>query len=231
MPYILLGNPAYQKYADTLKVHGFTPVSLPPDTRLNKIVNTHADTLIFTDGKTHIANSEYINKLPEELTNFFTPTNDFPHGEYPTDTVFNALAIRNHIFARADSLSPTIRGYAEKNGYTLVSVKQGYARCSTLALTGASAAITADLGMGTAMAAQGIKVFIISSGHIALEGCKYGFIGGASFVCEVTKTVYLFGDISLHPDGREIVSFIKNNGYSVICLDGALSDYGGAVII
>ncbi len=229
MPYILLGEPAYNKYADVLIKYGFTPVALVPDNRLNKIVNTHADTLIFTDGKTHIANSDYMKNLPYEISDYFTPTDDFPYGEYPTDAAFNALSVGTRIFCRTQSMSPTVRDYAEKNGYTLVSVKQGYARCSALALS--NAVITADLGMGTTIAAQGINVFIIGSGHITLEGCKYGFIGGASFVDEATKTVYFFGDISAHPDGNEITAFIKKQGYSVVSLGGELTDFGGAVVL
>ncbi|MBQ8249706.1 MAG: hypothetical protein IJY93_07510 [Clostridia bacterium] len=229
MPYILLGAPAYQKYAEELKNCGFTPISLPSDERLNKIVNTHADTLIFTDGKAYIANREYIKNLPEEITHHFIETDDFPYGEYPTDTSFNALVIGDKLFAREKSISASVTDHAKKSGYTFISVRQGYARCSTLALD--NAAITADIGIGTSIAAQGIKVFIISSGHIALEYCKYGFIGGASFVDKARKTVYFFGDISLHPDGREIIGFIKKNGYGVVCLNGTLTDYGGAVIV
>ena len=229
MPYILLGEPACKKYADILVKYGYMPVPLLPDNRLNKIVNTHADTLIFTDGKIRVANREYIKNLPNEVAAYFTPTDNSPYGEYPTDTAFNALTIGNRIFCRTQSISPDILNYAEKSGYIIVSVKQGYARCSTLTLS--SAAVTADLGIGTTIAAQGINVFIIGSGHITLEGCKYGFIGGASFVDERKKTVYFFGDISAHPDGGEITGFIKNQGYYVISFPGELTDFGGAIIL
>ncbi len=229
MPYILLGAPAYEKYAAALTSHGYTPISLAADARLNKTVSTHADTLIFADKNTYIANREYIKTLPEEIKHSFTPTDDFPHGEYPTDTAFNALVITDKLFAREKSISVSVLDHAKKKGYSFVSVRQGYARCSTLAL--GNAAITADIGIGTTIAAQGIKVFIISSGYIALEGCQYGFIGGASFVDKARKTVYFFGDISRHPDGGEIVGFIRKNGYSVQSLGGELTDFGGAVII
>ncbi len=229
MPYILLGEPAYIKYADILVQHGYTPIALPADGKLNKIVNTHADTLIFADGNHFIANREYLKNFPDEITAYFTPTDDRPHGEYPTDTIFNALPVGNRLFCRTQSISPDIADYAAKNGYTVISVKQGYARCSALALS--NAVITADLGIGTTIAAQGISVFIISGGHISLEGCKYGFIGGASFVDERNKTVYFFGDISFHPDGNEITSFIKKQCYNVISFPGPLTDFGGAVIL
>ena len=76
-----------------------------------------------------------------------------------------------------------------------------------------------------------IHVLKISPGHISLPGCKYGFIGGASFIDERAKTVYFFGEIDSHPDATNIISFIEQAGYSVFSLDGELTDFGGAVII
>lgn len=231
MPYILLGEAAYIKYADSLSRLLLTPVPLPPEPRLNNIVNTHADTLIWSDGRVHIINREYIKKLPLELTRYFTQTEDSPMGEYPNDAVFNALTVGKYIFARVQSLSPTIRDIAAGNGYTLVNVNQGYARCSTLALPQANAALTADNGMVGALITRGIDVLTIQCGHVALSGCEYGFIGGASFVDDRTRTVYFFGDISAHPDADRIIQFLKKYGYVTVSLAGTLTDYGGAVII
>ena len=67
MPYILLGEAAYIKYADSLLGLQLTPIPLTPETRLNKIVNTHADTLIWSDGKVYIINREYIKNLAKNL--------------------------------------------------------------------------------------------------------------------------------------------------------------------
>ncbi len=231
MPYILLGEPACIKYADSLSHRGFTPIALPPELRLNKIVNTHADTLIWSDGKEHIINCEYIKKLPSELTRYFTQAAESPMGIYPDDTVFNALKIGKYIFARMQSLSQAVLDAAANRDYELVNVRQGYARCSVLALPQVSAAITADKGMAAAMETHGIDVLTIQSGHIALDGCEYGFIGGASFVDESRRRVYFFGDLSAHPDASCITRFLAKYGCEALSLGGALTDYGGAVII
>lgn len=231
MPYILLGEPAYIKYVDLLSRLGFTPIALPPEPRLNKIVNTHADTLIWSDGREHIINCEYIKKLPSELTRYFWKAAESPRGTYPDDTVFNALKIGKYIFARMQSLSKAVIDTAANSGYELVNVKQGYARCSVLALPQVPAAITADEGMAVAMETHGIDVLMIQSGHIALDGCEYGFIGGASFVDERSRRVCFFGDISAHPDANGITQFLEKYGYEAVSLGGALTDHGGAVII
>lgn len=231
MPYILLSEIAHEKYADKLQSLGFAPIPLPAHGRLNKSVASHADTLIYTDGTVHIANSEYIKELPKEVRSFITGVPEYPSGDYPTDTIFNALLIGNLLFARKASLSETLKLSAKASGYTIINVKQGYAKCSTLAFSKENAAITADSGMAKSMEQHGVRVLKISPGHISLPGCEYGFIGGASFIDERTRTVYFLGDIAKHPDAEDIISFIKEIGHSVHSLDGELTDFGSAVII
>ena len=231
MQQILISELAHKKYAKELSCLGFEPIPLPEDKRLNKTVSSHADTLIYTDGKLSIANSDYIKALPPEVQEGIKGVTEFPHGDYPTDAIFNALCVGNLLFARMASLSEAVKTSANSAGYTMVNVKQGYAKCSTLTIPQKNAAITADSGMAKAMEKHGVRVLKIVPGHITLDGCEYGFIGGASFVCAPTKTVYFFGDITAHPDFENIVSFIKDAGYSVSSLGGELTDFGGAVII
>ena len=231
MPYILLSEIAHKKYANELVRIGFVPIPLPPDKRLNKTVSSHADTLIYTDGAVCIANSNYIKALPEMVRPLFTGVPESPSGDYPTDAIFNALCIENLLFARVVSLAEAVKSSAKSSGYTMVNVKQGYTKCSTLAFPKKNAAITADSGMAKAMDKHGVRVLKIAPGGIALEGCEYGFIGGASFMDERTGTVYFFGDITAHPNAKDIISFIKEVGYNVHSLDGELADFGGAVII
>lgn len=240
MPYILIGEPGFNRYAEILSGYDFIPFPIFEDPDLNKTVRTHADTLIFSNGHIHITNDIIAGRIPEVIRNGFTVVSELPHGGYPTDTVFNALPIGRYLFARLASLAPSVRKIAEGNGMTLINVNQGYARCSTLALPGARAAITADAGMARAMQSVGIDVLEIRPGHIALEGCDYGFIGGASFVyepqncCSLShfgRYVYFFGDIRRHPDGEAIIKFIENHGYDILNLGGELTDFGSAVVI
>ncbi len=240
MPYILIGRPGFNIYADELCRYDFTPIPLPPENRLSKTVQTHADTLIFSDGTTHIVNAEYAKLLPKNISERMKKAPETPFGAYPDDTAFNALPVGRYLFARLASLSPTVRSTAEENGLMPVNVKQGYARCSTLALRGARAAVTADEGMAKVLESHGIRVLRISPGHIELSGCDYGFIGGASFVhepyscCslhETAPTVYFFGNLRTHPDCDKIERFLSGFGYRTVCLGGKLTDYGGAVIL
>lgn len=218
-----------ERFKSELLWLGFLPIGIPKDNRVNDIVSSHCDTLIFPKNKL-VANKDYIKKLPKNLQSFFIPVTDFPYGNYPTDTVFNALKIGNFIFAHK-SVSASVLNYAAEIGATLVPVKQGYARCSTLALEKSNAAITADSGMAASMKKAGIDVLEIEPGHIELSKANYGFIGGASFVCHSKKTVCFFGNLAKHPNAAEITDFILSYGYTPISLNGTLTDIGGAVII
>ncbi len=231
MQYILLSETAHKKYSDTLQGLGFVPIPLPSDKRLNKAVSSHADTLIYTHGNTRIANSNYIKSLPEEVQLHITGVPEYPHGDYPTDAIFNALCIGKRIFVRTASLAEAVKASAKSAGYTIINVNQGYAKCSTLAFPNKNAAITADSGMAKTMEQHGVRVLKIAPGGIALEGCEYGFIGGASFVHEDTQTVFFFGDVGAHQNAAEITAFTESIGYKTFSLDGKLTDFGGAVII
>ena len=231
MSYILLGEPCYNLYAKALEKFGFAPIALMPDTRLNKVVCTHADTLIFTCEGEYVANDDYARTLPSFLHEHFTLTDETPHGAYPTDTAFNALVLGGKLFARLDTLAETVHICAKRHGLVPVNVHQGYARCSTLALGAVNAAVTADAGMARTMEANGIDVLTIDAGHIALDGCEYGFIGGASFVDEATRCVFFFGNLSEHPDCERIKAFLAHHGYTSVSLGGVLTDFGGAVIV
>ena len=240
MSYILLSEDAHSKYSYELESLNFQPIPLPADKRLNKIVQSHADTLIFQSESTLIANADYITAIPHQIAQRFIAVPEAPIGDYPSDTIFNALTVGRYMFAREAGLAPSVKKHAASSALTLVNVNQGYAKCSTLALSAARAAVTADKGMAAAMESVGITVLRISCGHIALDGCNYGFIGGTSFVVEpgycrslseYKPSVFFFGDINGHPDGNRITEFITRLGYRTVCLSGELTDFGGAVII
>lgn len=228
MKYILINENYCARFSAALESNGFEVIPLPADEGLNKIVAAHADTLIFGDGM--IISEEYLKRLPRELWRYFTPSKDRPHGNYPNDTVFNAVKLGKHLFC-GKAVSNDITVYADQNGLTAAPVKQSYSHCAVLAIDEKNAAITADKGMTTAMERVGVNVLRISEGHIVLDGAEYGFIGGASFVDAHTRCVYFLGDISEHPDYRAITAFIEDIGYSALSLDGPLTDIGGAVII
>lgn len=144
---------------------------------------------------------------------------------YPSDVRLNLLAMQGVLFGRIDQAAPELLAAYPKHR----KVRQGYARCSVLKLT-ESAAITADQSLAAALSDLGAEVLRIRSGFIRLEGYEYGFIGGASFQLP-NRQIGLFGDLSAHPDGERMTDFAKRHGVTLISLPGALTDFGGGILL
>ena len=210
---------------------GYDVIFLPEDGRLGRIVRSHADTLIFQAGDAALINRSYaarlgISERPVGRGGGLFTSEDFPSGSYPDDVRFNALALRGRLYGRLRSLSPDVVRLAELSGLTPVDTRQGYARCAVLPLGSAGKAVTADRGMAGTLRENGIDVLTIPPGGIALDGCEYGFIGGASVVDEDARIVYFFGKCP-----EDVRGFVTDAGYSVVDAESPLTDLGGGVIL
>ena len=148
---------------------------------------------------------------------------------YPDDILLNCLVVGKYIFAKADKISKAVSDYARKNGYSILSVKQGYARCTACPVSD-KGVITADASIAKAAKGAGLDVLEIRGGEVTLGGFPYGFIGGA---CGVADNKLLFaGDLSAHPDGEKIIEFCKLHGVDAISLsDEPLCDVGSIFFI
>lgn len=224
MTKLIVGSTA-KVFENALLRYGFSPIFIPDFNGLSGAVTSHPDSLIYvlpsgellTYGDYYRENEGFFSSLP-----FSFVLTDEEYGRlYPYDILLNALPIDNYIVGRCDRISRYIM-----NGKAPLTVRQGYARCSSLAI--GSSVITADKGISSAMLSKGYDTLLIQPGHILLSGCDYGFIGGASFVHG--KTVYFFGDISLHPDYPAINNFLSERGYLQISLSNQpLCDCGSAI--
>lgn len=149
---------------------------------------------------------------------------------YPENILLNFLYLNNTLYGNLKYAEPKLIEYCQNNNIAMINVKQGYTRCSTSIINN-TAAITADGGIYNALKENGVDVLKISAGNIILEGYEYGFIGGASFACN--NSIYFFGNISEHPDYKEIERFCIIHNVKIIPISPELplTDIGGAVII
>ena len=236
-PLALIGEHAPTYIKQGFSDNGFTVILLPADKRLAPQVNSHADMLIFNIDNNIFCNQDYYQKN-EEIFNIIQSygysviSSDFKvSADYPNDVSLNQGKIGKNIFGYKKACAKAILQYAESKGYLYHSIKQGYAKCSTLILS-EKALISADSGIITLATALSINNLQIQNGtnEITLCGYDYGFIGGASAVYE--KTVFFFGDISLHSLGNKISNFCINNDFVPISFGKEkLCDIGGAIIL
>ncbi len=208
---------------------------LPADPDLGQAVKSHPDTLIFKLEDELITTADYCDRasyifsdLREICDVKISFTSDRRGDKYPFDAAMNGLVVYKSLFINTKSASSFIINRARELGYTVCHTNQGYPACTTLAF--GNYAITADRGMAKTLKERGIKVTLISEGHISLPPHNYGFIGGASFVQD--NKVYFFGDVTSHPDYETIQLALQNAGYEAISLsDEPLCDFGGAIIL
>jgi len=152
-----------------------------------------------------------------------------PFGKYPETALYNALRIGDHVFHNFDFTDSIVIDEIKKRGLKRINVKQGYVRCSVLAL-GDRALITSDLGVLRAARKEGLDVLHISTGSILLPGEKYGFLGGTGGMLPGDGVIFL-GDIRKHPDISGIDEMFKKHGRKYyFCENLPLYDAGGLFV-
>ena len=202
-------------------------VRLPRSRFIPLPVGAHPDTLIGKLGRELFVSeceSEIINTLDKNGIPYIMSSH-LPSGKYPGDCALNFLCAKDILCANLSVISKDALSRAEKIGYKLLNVSQGYTKCSTLALGGGI--ITADPGIYNAMSSSGVASLKIESGHISLPPYEYGFIGGASGT--TNESAVFFGSLEDHPNKNEIRAFCKKLGYTPVEFDFELADFGGFI--
>ncbi|MBQ6877739.1 MAG: hypothetical protein IJO22_04995 [Oscillospiraceae bacterium] len=145
---------------------------------------------------------------------------------YPEDCLINAEIIGRNIIVNPDIIDRKILEFAEENNYNIIGVKQGYAKCSVLAVC-EDAVITADPGIAKILQQKEIEVLKIKEGGIYLRGYDTGFIGGCGGMVE-EKILGTSGSLKSIKDYENIKDFLRNRNIYAENLGGkTLRDIGG----
>ena len=234
---VIIGENADEKIRTAITKLGFYVVTLPAEGGLASPISSHADMLLCVIDHYFFCSKNYYSKNK----NLFSKIEDFGYSpilcdierkkEYPFDIQLNQAVIGNYIIGKKDACAKEILNFASNNGYTYISVKQGYAKCSSLILN-EKAIICADDRISSSALKLGIDILKIenSSENIILNGYNYGFIGGASAV--YNNTVFFFGDVSKHKNYEIISAFCEKHDFHINSLtDAPLTDIGGAFFL
>ncbi len=145
---------------------------------------------------------------------------------YPDDCLINAEIIGKNIIVNPDIIDKKLLEFAEENNYNIIGVKQGYAKCSVLAVC-EDAVITADPGIARILQQKEIEVLKIKEGGIYLKGYDTGFIGGCGGMVE-EKILGTAGNLKSINDYDNIKDFLRNRNIYAENLGGkTLCDIGG----
>jgi len=184
--------------------HVSAPVSGHPDLSLCAIGDT------FVAEKT--AYAYYREKLAGKRVICGETTLD---KHYPSDIAYNVLISENIAFANVAFLDSVVKRELAGLNIRLISVNQGYARCSTVALK--NGLISADPSIIRAARDAGVDVLPIAPGMVELAGYNYGFLGGASGL--IDNRLFFFGNIKKHKNYKEIKDFTLKKGISIEYID------------
>ncbi|MEE0101779.1 MAG: hypothetical protein U0I48_08600 [Acutalibacteraceae bacterium] len=170
------------------------------------------------------------DRLREKGIPFIKAVNNIAANEYPYHVLLNSLVMKRHIFCNKKYADPKILEVCEKNSIEIITVRQGYARCSA-AVISENALVTADESIYRSAVKLGYDVLKIQEGHIKLPGFSHGFIGGCCALLE-SGQLFFTGDITQHPDYDVIKNFARNHGVYLNSLDKCeLTDIGGMVLL
>lgn len=204
-------------------------VPIEPNQNLPSGIASHADLQLLHLGGNTVLTASCSKKSTDMLTmmgfNIENTENEL-NFSYPNDCLINVQIIGKNIIANPDVVDKNILEFAEKNNYNIIAVKQGYSKCSVLAVCD-DAIITADPGIAKILESKEIEVLKIKEGGIYLRGYDTGFIGGCGGMVE-EKILGTSGSLKSISDYENIKDFLRNRNIYAENLGGkTLRDIGG----
>lgn len=225
----VIASSKYINHIKKLSEFGISVIEVSPISEIIGAEKYHADiSAIHLGGNNIIAaknNSILINQLKKSEFNTI-PSESEILGGYPECTALNAVILGNNLICREKSVDKALYNYCIEKNFRIISVKQGYARCST-AVVSENAIITSDIGIYNACVSNKIDALKIDNGYIKIDGYDYGFIGGTCGKLSY-DTLAFCGRIEEHKDYESIKAFALNHGVRLISLSNEpLFDIGG----
>lgn len=204
-------------------------IPVDPNQNLPDGIASHADLQILHLGKNSLLTASCSEKCSDMLRIMgfdIKKTENELDFSYPGDCLINAEILGNNIIVNPEIIDKNLIEFAEENNYNIIGVKQGYAKCSVLAVA-KDAVITADPGIAKILQQKEIEVLIIKEGGIYLKGYDTGFIGGCGGMVE-EKILGTSGSLKSISDYENIKDFLRNRNIYAENLGGkSLRDIGG----
>ncbi len=146
---------------------------------------------------------------------------------YPHDAAYNIAWVGNKVFHNPVCTDGILKKHI---GERLITIKQGYGKCS-VCIVDENSLITDDPSVAKVARISGADVLEVYKGDVRLRGYDYGFIGGAGGKLKKDVLAF-FGDIKKHRDYEKISEFCAAKGVNIVSLStGPLTDFGSVIPI
>lgn len=148
--------------------------------------------------------------------------------KYPNNIQYNVAIFGKYAVHNFTYTDKKVLNYIESNNFIKINVKQGYCKCS-ICIVDDNSIITSDKGIYNEVIKYNINCLLIENGHIDLFDLNYGFIGGCSGLISQDELAF-FGDITHHPNFKEIKEFVEKRNKKIVCLSNSkLLDLGSLI--
>ncbi len=208
------------------------PIITVKSSLLDMRINYHTDMLVNIIGNTVFLDVSQNSNIVNFLTKGYRiiKVNKRVMSPYPNDSLLNFAVIGNKLVCNKKTIYNEIIEIAVRDGYKIMNVNQGYAKCSTCVINN-NALITDDESIYTSTQKNGIDSILISKGSVKLDGFDYGFIGGCTGLIDKNKLLFN-GDINYHKNCNLILDFLTKHGVEpVIIKNKPLTDIGSIIPI
>lgn len=225
---LVLISGEYPWLKDALKRQEIQSITTTADFRLPEPVRFHPDLQVcpFLFEQMFVLKENILADSLTALGFHVTQTITQPTPRYPGDVLCGGFLWGEHFVGNPKGIDKAIQEAAHDIGLKPLWVRQGYGACSTV-LVDEHSAITADQGMARRLMDNGFEVLVIRPGHIQLPGYDTGFLGGCCGKLAPNELAFT-GELSSHPDGERIKSFLVKQGIKAIeLIKGPLVDVGG----
>lgn len=189
----------------------------------------HPDILIHHLGSDELivapnCSDEFIYELEAEKFKIIQGNQELK-GTYPYDIPYNVAVFGDKAVCNVNYTDKILLDSLSAKKLDIIDVKQGYSKCS-ICIVDENAVITSDKGICQELKKHGVDVLMINSGNIQLSGMNYGFIGGATGSLSDCEMGF-YGNVTLHPNFKEIVEFLFKYNKKLINLSiNPLMDLG-----
>ena len=147
---------------------------------------------------------------------------------YPSDCGLNCVVMGDKLICNINTTHPDVLSSATDKRYKLVTVNQGYAKCS-VCVVNSNALITDDESIYRSCQINQIDSVLIKKGSIRLDGFDYGFIGGCTGLIDKNKLLFN-GDINYHKDCNKIIDFLNKHKVEPVVIENQpLTDIGSVI--
>lgn len=209
---------------------GFEVIKTLPINSLYQQVCGHSDMQLHITDKNVICHPQTFKYYKNLITDYNVRAGSSElKNKYPYDIAYNVCKIGKYVICNQAHTDTKIIEYYTEKGFEFINTKQGYAKCN-ICIVNDQAVITSDNGIYNTLKNKNIDVLKIQEGSISLYDMT-GFIGGASGLLN-ERLLAFNGDIRLHPDSENIISFCRNEGVDVVSLSsGILHDIGSIFVV